>query len=84
MAEVGDTAEGTVGGPIKRLLARGSKLQEMQLLLQTQGQTECLDTALSPIFWLHTPLIPGQLVSIWKLLSGKKPRPLLCPVPCSR
>lgn len=67
MAEVGDTAEGAVGGPAKRLLARGSKLQEMQLLLQTQGQAECPDT--SPIFWLHSPLILGKLVSTWKLSS---------------
>lgn len=48
MAEVGDTTR-AVGGPVKRLLARSSKLQEMQLLLQTQGQAECPDKALSPI-----------------------------------
>lgn len=55
MAEVGDTAEGTVGGPVKRLLATGSKLQEMQLLQQTQGQAECPDTALSPFFCCTAP-----------------------------
>lgn len=49
MAEVGAAAR-AVRGPGKRLLGRSSKLQETQLLLQTQRWAGCPDKALSPIF----------------------------------
>lgn len=70
-----------MSGPVKRLLARDSKQQEMELLLQIQGQadrqarpgqTRCPDSALSLTSRLRSPAIPQEASLPWKLLSLKE------------